>query len=78
MQLQGGGEGGGGVEWTDDPDEEVDTLHSFVRTFVKDLQTITKTIKQRTVLQIKTAGRHSREGEAATATISSVETLYYV
>ena len=77
MQLQGGGGAGGcgGVEWTD---EEVDTLHSFVRTFVKDLQTITKTIKQRTVLQIKTAGRHSREGETATATISSVETLYYV
>ena len=75
MQLQGGGGGGGGVEWTD---EEVDTLHSFVRTFVKEVQTITKTIKQRTVLQIKTAGRHSREGEAATATISSVETLYYV
>ena len=75
MQLQGGGGDGGGVEWTD---EEVDTLHSFVRTFVKDLQTITKTIKQRTVLQIKTAGRHSSEGEAATATISSVETLYYV
>ena len=75
MQLQGGGGGYGGVEWTD---EEEDTLHSFVRTFVKDLQTITKTIKQRTVLQIKTAGRHSREGEAATATISSVETIFYV
>ena len=75
MQLQSGGGGCGGVEWTD---EEVDTQHSFVRTFVKDLQTITKTIKQRTVLQIKTAGRHSREGEAATATISSVETIFYV
>ena len=50
MQLQSGGGGCGGVEWTDDPDEEVDTLHSFVRTFIKDLQTITKTMKQRTVL----------------------------
>ena len=75
MQLQGGCGGGGSVDWTD---EEEDTLLSFVRTFVKEVQTTSETIKQRTVLQIKTAGRHSREGEAATATISSVETLYYV
>ena len=30
-------------------------LHSAVRTFAEDLQTISETIKQRTVLQIKTA-----------------------
>ena len=56
MQLQGGGGagggGGGGVKWTD---EEVDMLHNAVRTFAEDLQTISETIKQRTVLQIKTA-----------------------
>ena len=54
MQLQGGGQGGGGggVKWTDD---EVDMLHSAVRTFAEDLQTISETIKQRTVVQIKTA-----------------------
>ena len=56
MQLQGGGTtgggGGGGVKWTD---EEVEMLHSAVRTFAEDLQTISETIKQRTVQQIKTA-----------------------
>ena len=46
------GGGGGGVKWTD---EEVDMLHNAVRTFAEDLQTISETIKQRTVLQIKTA-----------------------
>ena len=30
-------------------------LHSAVRTFAEDLQTISETIKQRTVVQIKTA-----------------------
>ena len=56
MQLQGGGGagggGGGGVKWTD---EEVDMLHTAVRTFAEDLNTISETIKQRTVQQIKTA-----------------------
>ena len=54
MELQGGGQGGGGagVKWTD---EEVDMLHSAVRTFAEDLQTISETIKQRTVIQIKSA-----------------------
>ena len=56
LWLQGGGGagggGGGGVKWTD---EEVDMLHSAVRTFAEDLQNISETIKQRTVQQIKTA-----------------------
>ena len=56
MQLQGGGgaggSSGGGVKWTD---EEVEMLHSAVRTFAEDLHTISETIKQRTVQQIKTA-----------------------
>ena len=56
MQLQGGGGAGGGsgdgVKWTD---EEVEMLHSAVRTFAEDLHTISETIKQRTVQQIKTA-----------------------
>ena len=56
MQLQGGGStgggGGGGVKWTE---EEVEMLHSAVKTFAEDLQTISETIKQRTVQQIKTA-----------------------
>ena len=40
------------MKWTD---EEVDMLHSAVRTFAEDLQTISETIKQRTVIQIKSA-----------------------
>ena len=54
MELQGGGQAGGGsgVKWTE---EEVDMLHSAVRTFAEDLQTISETIKQRTVIQIKSA-----------------------
>ena len=54
QQLEDGGQagGGGGVKWTD---EEVDMLHTAVRTFAEDLQAITETIKQRTVVQIKTA-----------------------
>ena len=55
MQLQGGGAGGGGgggVKWTE---EEVEMLHSAVRTFAEDLQNISETIKERTVQQIKTA-----------------------
>ena len=54
MELQGGGQAGGGsgVKWTD---EEVDMLHNAVRTFAEDLQTISETIKQRTVIQIKSA-----------------------
>ena len=54
ISLQGGGQAGGGsgVKWTD---EEVDMLHSAVRTFAEDLQTISETIKQRTVIQIKSA-----------------------
>ena len=47
-----GGGGGGGVKWTE---EEVEMLHGAVRTFAEDLQTISETIKQRTVQQIKTA-----------------------
>ena len=54
MELQGGGQAGGGsgVKWTE---EEVDMLHNAVRTFAEDLQTISETIKQRTVIQIKSA-----------------------
>ena len=54
MRFLGGhaGGGGGGVKWTE---EEVEMLHSAVRTFAEDLQNISETIKERTVQQIKTA-----------------------
>ena len=54
MQLQGSQQntGGSAAKWTE---EEVEMLHSAVRTFSEDLQVISETIKQRTVQQIKTA-----------------------
>ena len=68
MELQGGGQAGGGsgVKWTE---EEVDMLHNAVRTFAEDLQTISETIKQRTVIQIKSALKKK-------VTDTSVETPY--
>ena len=78
MQLQGGGGagggGGGGVKWTD---EEVDMLHNAVRTFAEDLQTISETIKQRTVLQIKTALK-KKVRQPRYIWISNIESLCFV
>merc|ERR1719219_1364882 len=45
-------------------DEEVDMLHNAVRTFAEDLQTISETIKQRTVIQIKSALKKKAYDEA--------------
>eukprot|EP00088_Acartia_fossae_P002142 TRINITY_DN10844_c0_g1_i1.p1 TRINITY_DN10844_c0_g1~~TRINITY_DN10844_c0_g1_i1.p1 ORF type:complete len:146 (+),score=41.44 TRINITY_DN10844_c0_g1_i1:42-479(+) len=44
--------GGASAKWTD---EEIEMMHQAVKTFSDQLSTISETIKQRTVLQIRSA-----------------------
>jgi len=71
MQLQGnqGSSGASAAKWTD---EEVEMLHRAVRNFSQDLQVISETIKERTVLQIKTALQKKAYEEAGIQVQNSV------